>query len=56
MDTLWAAGGSGIITQGDCSSLGIPFGHMCVCVCGGGGGRNGVSADGNAGDGVVGNV
>ena len=28
---------------------------MCVCVCGGGGG-NGVSADGNAGDGVVGNV
>ena len=32
MDTLWAAGGSDIITQGDCSSLGVPFGHVCVCV------------------------
>ena len=29
---------------------------VCVCVCGGGGGRSGVSADGNAGDGVVGSV
>ena len=38
MDTLWAAGGSDIITQGDCSSLGVPFGQVCVCVCGGGGG------------------
>lgn len=56
MATLWAAGGSGVVTQGDRSSLGVPSGRMgvgvTVCVVVG----DGVSAGGNAGDGFVGNV
>lgn len=54
MATLWAAGGSGVVTQGDRSSLGVPSGRVGVTVCVVVG--DGVSAGGNAGDGVVGNV